>query len=74
MFVLSLAKYGVLAFEEGLETGAFPPAVLTAVTPYGTWEMGKGKLSQPGGVVVGRLGRVYVTDQVFTGGRVVEVT
>jgi hypothetical protein len=69
LYVLELAKDGTFAFEAGLETGVFPDAVLLKVSHHKRTELAKGKLSQPGGVAVGKGGGVFVTDQVFTGGR-----
>jgi hypothetical protein len=70
LYVLELAKDGVLAFEEGLAPGGtFPDAVLLKVSHHKRVQLVTGKLSQPGGVAVGRHGAVFVTDQVFTGGR-----
>jgi len=72
LYVLELAKDGVFAFEAALEgAGAvpFPDAVLLKVSHNKRTELAKGKLSQPGGVAVGKRGGVFVTDQVFTGGR-----
>jgi hypothetical protein len=75
MYVYELAAEGVLAFEAGLETGDFPPAVLLRVRRDQRTDLLDGQLSQPGGVVVGRTGRVYVTDGVFdpSGGRLIRV-
>ena len=36
-------------------------------------ELAKGQLSQPGGVVVDKNGTVYVTDGMFTGGRLLKI-
>jgi hypothetical protein len=81
LYVYELAADGVLAFEAGFETGEFPPAVLIQVKRYGSWrgkwqgrrtELAAGQLSQPGGVAVAH-GEVFVTDQVFTGGRLLEI-
>ena len=69
LYVLELAKEGTFAFEAGLETGEFPDAVLLKVSHHKRTELAKGKLSQPGGVAIGKRGGVFVTDQVFTGGR-----
>ena len=69
LYVYELAKDGVLAFEEGFETGEFPPAVLLEVAKHGRRELAKGKLSQPGGIVVTRRGSVFVTDQLFQSSR-----
>ena len=51
----------------------FPPAVLLKVRHGKRTELVPGQLSQPGGVAVNRKGRVFVTDHVFTGGRLSEV-
>ena len=77
MYVYELAAGGVLAFEAGFESGAFPPAVLKVVKRPGTGnehrrELAPGQLSQPGGVQV-VWGKVYVTDNVFTGGRLLRI-
>ena len=74
MYVYELAADGVLAFEEGFETGDFPAAVLLKVKKKGqTTELAHGQLSEPGGVAVARNGSVYVTDGVFTGGRLLRI-
>jgi hypothetical protein len=74
LYTYSLGAGGVVPFEEGFATGEFPPAVLTEVRINGTTrEIGAGQLSQPGGVVVTREGKVYVTDHVFTDGRLLRV-
>jgi hypothetical protein len=78
LYVYELAEGGTLAFEAGFETGEFPPAVLLQIRNVGRRsehrsELAAGQLSQPGGVAVGRNGQVYVTDQVFTGGRLLSV-
>jgi len=77
LYVYELAADGVLAFEAGFESGVFPPAVLLQVKRPGhdgkRTELAAGELSEPGGIVVGHNGKVYVTDGVFTGGRVSEV-
>lgn len=65
LYVYELAKDGVFAFESGFESGDFPPAVLLEVKKNKTTELAAGKLSQPGGVVVGNRGHVYVTDGMF---------
>ncbi len=82
MYVYELAKDGVLAFEAGLPgengeppAGEFPPAVLLAVNgryDKGT-ELAAGQLSQPGGIIVDWSGRIYVTDWIFSGGRLLQV-
>jgi hypothetical protein len=79
MYVYELAAEGVFAFEAALDPTAgvpFPAAVLLEVK-RSRWnekrtELAAGELSQPGGVVVTN-GKVYVTDGVFTGGRLLEV-
>jgi hypothetical protein len=75
LYVYELAADGVLAFEEGLETGVFPPAVLLEIKRNRRTELVAGQLSQPGGVVVGRGGTIFVTDAVFTpdGGRLLSL-
>jgi hypothetical protein len=76
LYVLELAAGGAGAFEEGFGTGVFPPAVLLEVKDG--WhhqrrtELATGELSQPGGIVVTR-GDVYVTDGMFTGGRLLKI-
>ena len=79
LYVYQLAADGVLAFEEGFATGAFPPAVLLEVRPGRhhhrgdrRTELAAGELSQPGGVVVAR-GDVYVTDGMFSNGRLLKI-
>jgi hypothetical protein len=79
LYVYELAADGVFAFEAALEPDSvvpFPPAVLLEVRGNG-WherrtELAAGQLSQPGGVVVTR-GNVYVTDGVFTSGRLLKI-
>lgn len=75
MYVYELAADGTLAFEAGLETGEFPPAVLLELKGHRRTELAAGQLSQPGGVAVGRGGTVFVTDAVFTpdGGRLLSL-
>jgi hypothetical protein len=76
LYVYEFAEEGVLAFEEGLdpENGVFPPAVLLEVKRNGQRrELAAGQLSQPGGVAVAFNGQVFVTDNVFTGGRLLRV-
>jgi hypothetical protein len=75
LYVYELAKDGAGAFEEGGATGEFPPAVLLEVTKHGQREIGRGQLSQPGGVVVTRRGSVFVTDGVLeeNAGRLLQV-
>ena len=72
-YVYQLAADGTLAFEEGFETGEFPPAVLLEIKPDGfRRELAAGELSQPGGVTAYR-GNVVVTDGVFGNGRVLKL-
>ena len=78
LFVLSLAEAGVLAFEEGFETGEFPPAALFEIRNVGRWnekflQLAEGQLSQPGGIAIGLNGQVYVTDGMFSSGRLVRI-
>jgi hypothetical protein len=73
MYVYELAADGALAFEAGFEPGGvFPPAVLLEVKKNKRTELAAGQLSQPGGVVELK-GKVYVTDGMFTGGRLLRV-
>lgn len=77
LYVDELAAAGVLAFEAGMdpEGPGFPPAVLLEVSRRRVErrvELAAGELSQPGGIVVVR-GEVYVTDGVFTNGRLLRV-
>ena len=75
LYVYELAKEGAFAFEEGLSTGQFPPAVLLQSFKYRgakRTELAAGQLSQPGGVVV-VSDDVYVTDSIFTGGRLLKI-
>jgi hypothetical protein len=78
MYVYELAADGVLAFEAHADdpTPTFPPAVLLEVRNNGRHEhrteLAAGQLSEPGGVVVTR-GNVYVTDGIFTGGRLLKI-
>jgi hypothetical protein len=72
-YVYELAADGALAFEEGFETGVFPPAVLLEVRNGQRRELAAGKLSQPGGVTTGFFGQVYVTDGVFGDGRLLSI-
>jgi streptogramin lyase len=79
LYVYELAADGVLAFEEGFETGDFPDAVLLQLSPAGAKkerrrELAAGQLSEPGGVAVKPNGRVFVTDGVFTGGRMLRIS
>ena len=78
MFVLTLAEAGVLAFEEGFETGEFPPGALYELRNIGRWnekflQLAEGQISQPGGIAL-RGGQTYVTDGMFTGGRLLRIT
>ena len=74
--MLELAAEGVWAFEAGFATGEFPTGVLLELKRNGkgnsVTELAPGVLSQPGGVVAAE-GRVYVTDNVFTGGRLLQI-
>ena len=63
------------ACGRGLETGNVPPAVLWAVDKGKNGkrtELVEGQLSQPGGVVVVN-NVVYVTDNIFFGGRLSKI-
>jgi hypothetical protein len=73
LYVYELAGEGVLAFEEGFETGEFPPAVLLKVKGQKRTELATGRLSEPGGVVAANRGNVFVTDGIFSDGRLVRV-
>jgi hypothetical protein len=73
LLVYEIAEHGWLAFEEGFATGDFPPAVLLEVKGNKRREIARGQLSQPGGVEAGRGGAIYVTDGMFTGGRLIEI-
>ena len=77
LYVYELAAGGVGAFEEGFApTGQFPPAVLLEVSKRGKGrrtELAAGQLSQPGGVVVIK-GKVYVSDGMFSSGRLLQIT
>jgi sugar lactone lactonase YvrE len=74
LYVLELAEDGVFAFEAGFETGEFPPAVLLEVEKDGDREeLARGELSQPGGIDVARNGNLFVTDGVFTSGRLLRI-
>ena len=76
LYVYELAADGVLAFEEGFETGVFPPAVLLEVKKAkkgdNRIELAAGQLSQPGGIVIVSNG-IYVTDGIFTSGRLIRI-
>jgi hypothetical protein len=73
LYVYELAADGVLAYEAGFESGEFPPAVLLKVKKHSWRELVPGALSQPGGVVVARDGTVFVTDGMFTDGRLLRI-
>jgi hypothetical protein len=74
LYVYEIAKKGWLAFEEGFTTGVFPKAVLLEVRRgHKPRELVKGKLQEPGGVVVARDGTIFVTDGMFSNGRLVRV-
>jgi hypothetical protein len=66
LYVYEIAKDGWLSFEPGFATGDFPPAVLLEVKGNRTRELVRGQLSEPGGVVVGKDGSIYVTDGVIS--------
>ncbi len=80
LYVYELAADGVLPFEAALDPGSgaeFPPAVLLEVEisrrDHERTELAAGRLSQPGGIVtVG--GKIYVTDGVFTSGRLSRIS
>jgi hypothetical protein len=76
LYVYELAAGGAGAFEEGFAPGGqFPPAVLLEVSKKGKGrrtELAAGQLSQPGGIVVVK-GKIYVTDGMFTGGRLLQI-
>ncbi|MEP6660907.1 MAG: ScyD/ScyE family protein [Acidimicrobiales bacterium] len=75
-YVYEFAAEGVGAFEEGFGTGQFPPAVLLEVKKSRKGErrteLAAGQFSQPGGIVVIK-GKIYVTDGMFTGGRLLQI-
>jgi hypothetical protein len=73
LYVYELAADGVLAYEEGFETGEFPDAVLLKMKKNKTTEVAAGQLSQPGGVSVAHDGTVFVTDGMFTDGRLLRI-
>ena len=79
MYVYELAAGGVAAFEEGFASGNFPPAVLLESStksrhddPAKRKELAAGQLSQPGGIAIVD-DDLYVTDGVFTAGRLLEI-
>lgn len=75
LYVYEIARGGWLKFEEGFAPGGkFPAAVLLEVRRgHEPRELAKGKLSQPGGIVVTSRGEIFVTDGMFTGGRLLRV-
>jgi hypothetical protein len=73
LYVYELAAGGVLPFEEGFETGDFPPAVLLEVKKHKRTELAAGALSQPGGVAVADDGTIFVTDGMFSDGRLLRI-
>jgi len=75
LYVYEIAKAGWLAFEAALSTGSpFPKAVLLEVRRHhGPRELVKGKLSEPGGIVVTKNGSIFVTDGMFSSGRLLRV-
>ena len=74
LYVYEIAEDGWLAFEEGFAPGGeFPPAVLLEVKGRSRTELARGELSQPGGVAVANDGAVFVTDGMFTGGRLIQI-
>jgi hypothetical protein len=75
LYVYELSATGAGSIEEGLGTGKFPPSVLLEVSKNGKGrrtELAAGQLSQAGGIVVVK-GKVYVTDGMFTGGRLLQI-
>jgi hypothetical protein len=74
LYVYEIAEDGWLAFEAGFATGEFPPAVLLQVKGHKVRELVRGQLSQPGGVSIAPNGAIYVTDGMFTGGRLSQIT
>jgi hypothetical protein len=75
LYVYEIARAGWLKFEEGFAPGGkFPAAVLLEVRRgHSPRELVKGKLSQPGGIVVTRAGEIFVTDGMFTNGRLLRI-
>ena len=73
LYVYELAEDGVLAFEAGFESGEFPPAVLLKVKKHTRVELVPGVLSEPGGIAITHDGTVYVTDGVFSSGRLLRI-
>jgi hypothetical protein len=74
LYVYEIAEDGWLAFESGFETGEFPAAVLLEVKGHKVRELVRGQLSQPGGVSIAPDGAIFVTDGMFTGGRLSQLT
>ncbi len=73
LFVFEYAADGVGAFEEGLNTGNPPPAVLLRLW-FGTrTEVDPGAFRAPGTIQAGRLGELFLTDEVFGAGRLVRL-
>jgi len=74
LYVYEAAKAGWLKLDEGFVTGVFPKAVLLEVRRgHAPRELVPGKLSQPGGIAVTAAGEIFVTDGMFTGGRLVRI-
>jgi glucose/arabinose dehydrogenase len=74
LYVYEIARSGWLKFEEGFKTGNFPPAVLLEVrSHHRNRELVRGKLSEPGGVAVARDGSIFVTDGMFSNGRLLRI-
>jgi hypothetical protein len=73
LYVYEVAEDGWLAFEAGFETGDFPAAVLLEVKGGSRTELARSELSQPGGVAVANDGALFVTDGLFTGGRLIQI-
>jgi hypothetical protein len=72
LYVLEIAKNGLLAGFDGDWTGA-----LIRVAPDGTrTELAPGELTAPGGIAVGAVGSLYVTNNsIFSGtGQVLKIT
>jgi hypothetical protein len=75
-WIYELARGGVLAFEAGFESGDFPPAVLLSATGPGLGqrrEVARGAFSEPGGVIVDPAGWLFVTDGIFSEGRLLRI-
>ena len=56
-----------------IRNGRVPPAVLLKVNGRKRTELAAGQLSEPGGVVASHRGHVFVTDGMFSTGRLVRV-